>query len=106
MAHNIKLKNRLRADFTKNPQSIDVPNLLSLQRNSYDDFLCISGEKESGIERVFKSVFPIQDNQNRITLEYAGCKFGKPKYTTNEAMVRGVTYAISLQIKIRLVLWE
>ena len=106
MANFTKLKNRLRADFTKNPQSIDVPNLLLLQRNSYDDFLCVDSDKESGIERVFKSVFPIQDSQNRITLEYVSCKFGKPKYTTNEAMVRGVTYAVSLQIKIRLVLWE
>lgn len=108
MATPTRFKNRLRADFTKNPQNqnIEVPNLLLLQRNSYNDFLCVNNNAESGIERVFKSVFPIQDSQNRITLEYVGCKFGKPKYTTNEAMVRGVTYAVSLQIKIRLVLWE
>ena len=45
MANFTKLKNRLRADFTKNPQSIDVPNLLLLQRNSYDDFLCVDSDK-------------------------------------------------------------
>ena len=68
MANFTKLKNRLRADFTKNPQSIDVPNLLLLQRNSYDDFLCIDGDKESGIERVFKSVFMLVVNLANLNI--------------------------------------
>ncbi|MCQ2665439.1 hypothetical protein JT190_08975, partial [Helicobacter pylori] len=62
--------------------------------------------KESGIEKVFKSIFPIQDEHNRITLEYAGCEFGKSKYTVREAMERGITYSIPLKIKVRLILWE
>ena len=90
MSKQTKLKNRLRIDFTKNPQLLDVPDLLSLQRESYNDFLSVDSTRESGIEKVFKSIFPIQDAQGRITLEYAGCEFGKPRYTTTEAMVRGI----------------
>lgn len=106
MPTKVKTKNRLRIDFTKLPQSLEVPNLLLLQRDSYDSFLSPSNERESGIEKVFKSIFPIQDAQNRITLEYAGCEFGKPKYTIREAMERGITYAIPLKIKVRLILWD
>lgn len=100
------LKNRLRVDFTQNPQNLEVPNLLLLQRESYNSFLSTDPNCESGIERVFRSIFPIQDAQNRITLEYMGCEFGKPKYTATEAMIRGITYSIPLKIKVRLVLWD
>ena len=106
MSEQIKQNKRFRIDFTKNPQLLDVPDLLSLQRDSYNDFLFADSTKESGIEKVFKSIFPIQDAQNRITLEYAGCEFGKPRYTTREAMERGITYSIPLKIKIRLIFWE
>lgn len=100
------LKNRLRVDFTQNPQDLEVPNLLLLQRDSYNSFLSTDPNCESGIEKVFRSIFPIQDVQNRITLEYLGCEFGKPKYTATEAMIRGITYSIPLKIKVRLVLWD
>lgn len=100
------LKSRLRVDFTKNPQNLDVPNLLLLQRGSYDSFLSTDSSGESGIEKVFRTIFPIQDAQNRVTLEYMGCEFGKPKYTATEAMVRGITYSIPLKMKVRLVLWD
>ncbi|WP_273211509.1 DNA-directed RNA polymerase subunit beta/beta' [Helicobacter rodentium] len=106
MPVSLKSGNRLRVDFTKIPQNIAVPNLLQLQRNSYDAFLMVQDGSESGIEKVFKSIFPIHDAQNRISLEYAGCEYGKPRYTVREAMERGLTYSIPLKIKIRLVLWE
>ena len=106
MPVSLKSGNRLRVDFTKIPQNIAVPNLLQLQRNSYDNFLMANDENESGLEKVFRSIFPIHDAQNRISLEYVGCEFGKPRYTVREAMERGLTYSIPLKIKIRLVLWE
>lgn len=74
MPVSLKSGNRLRVDFTKIPQNIAVPNLLQLQRNSYDTFLMAQDNGESGIEKVFKSIFPIHDAQNRISLEYAGCE--------------------------------
>ena len=108
MLNNLKSGNRLRVDFAKTPQEIDVPNLLQLQQSSYDHFLMIDAKdrSKSGIEHVFRSIFPIHDPQNRLTLEYAGSEISKPKYTVRECMERGLTYAVSLKMKIRLTLWE
>ncbi len=108
MLNSLKSGNRLRVDFAKNPQQIEIPNLLQLQQNSYENFLMIGKDErtEAGIEKVFKSVFPIHDAQNRITLEYIGSEVGKPKYDVRESMVRGLTYSIPLKINIRLTLWD
>jgi DNA-directed RNA polymerase beta subunit len=108
MLNNLKSGNRLRVDFAKTPQEIEVPNLLQLQQSSYENFLMIN-EKDrsnSGIEHVFRSIFPIHDPQNRLTLEYVGSEISAPKYTVRECMERGLTYAVSLKMKIRLTLWE
>lgn len=108
MLNSLKSGNRLRVDFSKTPQVLGIPNLLQLQQKSYNDFLMVDEEERSGagIERVFKSIFPIHDSQNRLTLEYAGSEFGRPKYTVRESMERGLTYSIPLKIKIRLVVWD
>ncbi|VAY87096.1 DNA-directed RNA polymerase beta subunit [hydrothermal vent metagenome] len=108
MLNSLKSGNRLRIDFAKNPQKIDIPNLLQLQQNSYDNFLMIGREdrSEAGIEKVFNNSFPIHDLQNRFTLEYLGSEVGKPKYTVQESMVRSMTYSIPLRINIRLTLWD
>ncbi|MFA6195807.1 MAG: DNA-directed RNA polymerase subunit beta [Sulfurimonas sp.] len=108
MLNTLYSGNRLRVDFSKTPQQIEVPNLLQLQQSSYDKFLMLE-EKDrstSGIENVFQSVFPIHDTQNRLTVEYIGSEVGKPKYTVRECMERGLTYAVSLRMKTRLVMWE
>jgi DNA-directed RNA polymerase subunit beta len=108
MLNSLKSGNRLRVDFSKNPQKIQIPNLLQLQQSSYDNFLKVgqADRTEAGIEKVFKSVFPIHDSQNRVTLEFLGTELEKPKYSVDEAMVRGITYSIPLRIKIRLTLWD
>ncbi|QKF82986.1 DNA-directed RNA polymerase subunit beta [Halarcobacter ebronensis] len=108
MLNSLKSGNRLRVDFAKNPQQIEIPNLLQLQQSSFENFLMIGkhDRTEAGIEKVFKSVFPIHDAQNRITLEYLGSEVGKPKYDVRESMVRGLTYSIPLKINIRLTLWD
>ena len=108
MLNNLHSGNRLRVDFAKTPQKIEVPNLLQLQQSSYDNFLMIDAKdrSQSGIEHVFRSIFPIHDPQNRLTLEYVGSEIQKPKYTVRECMERGLTYAVSLKMKIRLTLWE
>jgi DNA-directed RNA polymerase beta subunit len=95
-------------DFAKNPQILPIPNLLQLQQKSYDDFLMMNSEKrdQSGIERVFRTIFPIHDQHNNITLEYLGSEFGKPKYSIRESMERGLTYSVPLKIKIRLLVNE
>jgi DNA-directed RNA polymerase subunit beta len=108
MLNSLKSGNRLRVDFAKNPQKIEIPNLLQLQQNSYDTFLMIDQKDRStaGIEKVFKTIFPIHDMQNRLTLDYLGSEVGKPKYDVRESMVRGLTYSIPLKINIRLTLWD
>jgi len=108
MLNSLKSGNRLRIDFSKKPQEIEIPNLLQLQQTSYDTFLMI-GQKDrtnAGIEKVFKTIFPIHDAQNRLTLDYIGSEVGKPKYNVRESMVRGLTYSIPLKINIRLTLWD
>ncbi len=108
MLNNLKSGSRLRVDFSKIPQELEVPNLLQLQKSSYENFLMADQEdrSSSGIEKVFRSVFPIHDAQNRISLEYVGSEIIKPKYTVRECMERGITYSVSLKMNIRLVLWE
>jgi len=108
MLNTLYSGNRLRVDFSKTPQQIEVPNLLQLQQSSYDNFLMLNAKDRtvSGIEKVFQSVFPIHDVQNRLTIEYIGSEVTKPKYTVRECMERGLTYAVSLRMKTRLILWD
>ncbi|NLC28508.1 MAG: DNA-directed RNA polymerase subunit beta [Campylobacteraceae bacterium] len=107
MLNSLQSGSRLRVDFAKVPQQIDVPNLLQLQQKSYEYFLSVSeSETESGIGKVFKSIFPIHDPQNRLTLEYSGSEIGKPRYTVRECMERGLTYSVNLKMNIRLILWD
>ncbi|MCW8894725.1 DNA-directed RNA polymerase subunit beta [Sulfurimonas sp.] len=108
MLNTLYSGNRLRVDFSKTPQQIEVPNLLQLQQSSYNNFLMLNDKDRSasGVETVFQSVFPIHDAQNRLTVEYIGSEVGKPKYTVRECMERGLTYAVSLRMKTRLVLWD
>ena len=108
MLNTLHSGNRLRVDFAKTPQQIEVPNLLQLQQSSYESFLMLDQKdrSKSGIERVFQSVFPIHDSQNRLSLEYLGSEVGRPKYTVRECMERGLTYSVSLRMKTRLVIWD
>ncbi len=108
MLNTLYSGNRLRVDFSKTPQQIEVPNLLQLQQSSYNKFLMLDEKdrSQSGVETVFQSVFPIHDTQNRLTVEYIDSEVGKPKYTVRECMERGLTYAVSLRMKTRLVLWD
>jgi len=108
MLNSLHSGNRLRVDFAKTPQQIEIPNLLQLQQSSYDNFLMIDKKNRdaSGIEKVFSSGFPIHDAQNRLTIEYLGSEVAAPKYTVRECMERGLTYAVSLKMKTRLVLWD
>jgi len=106
MLNQLKSANRLRLDFSKIPQALDIPNLLQLQQNSFHNFLNLDDTKESGIQKVFKSIFPIQDGHNKLTLEYVSSEFGSPKYTVRECMEKGLTYSIPMKVKVRLVLHE
>jgi DNA-directed RNA polymerase beta subunit len=106
MLNQLKSANRLRLDFSKIPQVLDIPNLLELQQNSFKNFLNIDNPNKSGIDKVFKSIFPIHEEHNKLTIEYVSSEFGTPKYSVRECMEKGLTYSIPMKIKIRLILHE
>ena len=108
MLNSLHSGNRLRVDFSKTPREIEIPNLLQLQQKSYENFLML-GEKDrknSTLEKVFRSSFPIHDQQNRLTLNYKNSEILKPKYTVRECMERGLTYSVSLKMNISLTIWN
>ena len=101
---------RLRKDYSKTKRVVDLPFLLELQRNSYDRLLQIgvSEEKkdEYGLEKVFKSVFPIKHFNEISTLEYRGYKLEDPKYNVEECRERGLTFAAPLRVSVALHTWD
>jgi len=108
MLNSLYSGNRLRVDFTKTPKIIEIPNLLQLQQQSYENFLMLNDKNRANsiIEKVFRSSFPIHDQQNRLTLSYKNSDIIKPKYTVRECMERGLTYSVSLKMNISLTLWN
>ncbi len=95
-----------RKSFSRIVPFINIPDLLSLQKDSFQDFLQehISEDEreEIGLEGVFKNVFPLEDSHRNYVLEYSNYFLGLPKYTPEECIDRGITYSVSL--KVRLVL--
>jgi DNA-directed RNA polymerase subunit beta len=104
------LQKRIRLDFSKVPKVEDIPNLIKLQRDSYEKFLQmrISHEKraDAGLHGIFKSVFPITDLSKTASLEYVGYILDEPKYDVAECRQRGMTYAAPMRVTVRLVMWD
>ncbi|MFQ5829675.1 MAG: DNA-directed RNA polymerase subunit beta [Candidatus Methylomirabilia bacterium] len=110
MAGTIQCGRRTRRDFGKIASIVDIPNLIEVQRRSYESFLQkdVPPERreESGLQAVFKSVFPISDYNQNSSLEFVDYHFGDPKYTVEECPDRGMTYATPLKVTLRLVVYE
>ncbi|MBI5941142.1 MAG: DNA-directed RNA polymerase subunit beta, partial [Caulobacterales bacterium] len=110
MAHSFTGKKRIRKSFGRIPEAVQMPNLIEVQRSSYEQFLqreVRSGERrDEGIEAVFKSVFPIKDFNERAVLEYVSYEFEEPKYDVEECIQRDMTYAAPLKVKLRLIVFE
>src|SRR5579863_1326643 len=101
---------RLRRSFGKIKKIIDIPNLIEIQKRSYDEFLQadVAAEERAdvGLQAVFKSVFPIKDFNETASLEFVSYELGTPKYDVEECHQRGMTYAAPLKVKIQLVIWD
>ena len=110
MAQSFTGKKRIRKSFGRIPEAVQMPNLIEVQRSSYEQFLqreTRSGDRrEEGIEAVFKSVFPIKDFNERAVLEYVSYEFEDPKYDVEECIQRDMTYAAPLKVKLRLIVFE
>ena len=101
---------RLRRSFGKIKKIIDIPNLIEIQKRSYDEFLQADGvsdqRTDSGLQGVFKSVFPIKDFNENASLEFVSYELGIPKYDVDECHQRGMTFAAPIKVKIQLVIWD
>src|SRR2546428_369095 len=110
MAGTIQCGRRSRKDFGKIPSVVEIPNLIEVQKRSYEGFLQkdVPAERreEFGLQAVFKSVFPIADYNDNALLEFDSYHFGEPKYTVEECHDRGMTFAIPLKVTLRLVIFD
>jgi DNA-directed RNA polymerase subunit beta len=110
MALQLPSNFRVRRPFGRIGKVIEIPHLLEIQRHSYDELLQRSVPPEqradSGLQGVFKSVFPIKDFNETASLEFVSYSLGEPKYSVEECHQRGMTYAAPLKVTIQLVLWD
>ena len=103
-------RKRVRKFFGHLQEVATMPNLIEVQKASYDKFfrtdMTLEERNGSGLDAVFKSVFPIKDFSERGTLEYVGFNFEEPKYDVEECQQRGMTFAAPLKVTLRLVVWD
>jgi DNA-directed RNA polymerase subunit beta len=110
MAYSYTEKKRIRKDFGKRQSVLEVPYLLATQINSYELFLQprtpVEKRKDVGLHAAFKSVFPISSYSGHAALEYVSYSLGTPVFDVKECQIRGLTYAASLRVKVRLVIYD
>ncbi len=110
MAYSLTEKKRIRKDFATRPSILEVPYLLSLQKESFKEFLQIDKkplERDPvGLHAAFSSVFPINGVAGTADLEYVSYTMGQPEFDVKECKQRGVTYSSPLRVKMRLVLFD
>jgi DNA-directed RNA polymerase subunit beta len=110
MALSYTGKKRIRKSYGKIPEAGSMPNLIEVQKSSYDQFLQKDQRSyeriDEGLQAVFKSVFPIKDFSDRAVLEYVSYEFEEPKFDVEECQQRDMTYAAPLKVKLRLIVFE
>jgi len=103
-------KKNIRKNFGKLKESLSIPNLIEVQKNSYKELTDYNTDLDSkflkGFNRVFKNIFPIEDLNEKATLEYVSYRLEKPKFDTEECIQRGLTYSSALKCTLRLVVYE
>ncbi|MGO1328400.1 MAG: DNA-directed RNA polymerase subunit beta, partial [Idiomarina loihiensis] len=106
MAYSYSEKKRIRKDFGKRPQVLEVPYLLSMQLDSFKKFIEVDPEANNGLEAAFRSVFPIASYSGTAELQYVSYHMGEPAFDVEECQIRGITYSAPLRVKLRLVLFD
>ena len=102
-------KKNIRKSFGKLKEGLSIPNLIEVQKNSYKELTELSIQENNltkGFDRVFKSIFPIEDLNDKATLEYVSYRLEKPKFDVEECIARGLTYSSALKCTLRLVVYE
>ena len=110
MTYSFTEKKRIRKDFGKRRQVLEVPYLLAIQMDSYREFLqeyALSGQRDDrGLHAALKSVFPITSYSGNAALEYVSYKLGEPPFDERECRNRGLTYGAPLRVTVRLVIYD
>jgi DNA-directed RNA polymerase subunit beta len=110
MAYSYTEKKRIRKDFGKMTHVMDVPYLLAIQLDSYKKFTqdnTVAGSRlDIGLHAAFKSVFPIVSYSGNAALEYVDYSLGVPAFDVAECQLRGVTFAVPLRVKVRLIIYD
>jgi len=110
MPYSYTEKKRLRKDFGKRRAVLEVPYLLETQIESYRNFLQesvpVDRREDNGLHAAFRSVFPIESYSGNAVLHYDSYRLGTPIFDVKECQVRGLTYAASLRVKVRLALFD
>ena len=106
MTYSYSEKKRIRKDFGKRPEVLDVPYLLSIQIESFSKFIEPDPEGDYGLEAAFRSVFPIKSYSGSAELQYVSYRIGEPVFDVKECQIRGVTYSAPLRVKLRMVLFD
>src|SRR5579884_2772654 len=110
MAQTFIGRKRVRKFFGKIEEVAEMPNLIEVQKASYDQFLLVKepqgGRPNEGLQAVFKSVFPISDFSSTSMLEFVKYEFEPPKYDVDECRQRGMTYAAPLKVTLRLIVFD
>ena len=110
MAYSFTEKKRIRKDFRKQVETLEVPYLLATQLDSYRHFLQAEvhpgQRKEAGLHAAFKSVFPMVSYNNAAALEYVRYRLEEPVFDEKECRVRGLTFAAPLKVTTRLVIYD
>ena len=108
---SISSRRRIRKKFGSIAEVAEMPNLIEVQKASYDEFLMVkepAGGRadDNGLQSVFKGVFPISDFAGKATLEFVRYEFEAPKFDTDECMQRDMTFAAPLKVKLRLIVFD
>ena len=110
MSSAIQKNFRMRRSFAKLDKVIDIPNLIDIQKKSYDGFLQrdIDHDKREdiGLQRIFKSVFPVSDFSETSELQFVRYHLEKPKYDVDECRARGMTFASPIKVYVQLVSYD
>ena len=110
MSDRLLANRRIRKNFGKIQKIVDIPDLIGMQRESFQRFLQMDipheKRREIGLQAVFKSVFPIKDFTGSASLEFVSYRFGEVKHSIEECIHRGMTYEIPVRITARLVVYD
>ena len=110
MAYSFTERKRIRKDFGHLPEPMDIPYLLSIQTDSYARFLqhgvAAKSLEDVGLHAAFRSVFPIISYSGNAALEYVDYRLGKPVFDVKESVLRGISYAAPLRVKVRLIIYD